>query len=140
MELNISKSQVKDELRKRWTREAVDQALIGRWDEAVQTNLRILEIAPNDVQARNRLGKAYFELGRNEEALEVYEENLQQQPSNAIARKMLTDLYALLHREPKTTLVPASEEEESEFDEEEDEVEEQIEEDEIDVGPGDGVD
>ena len=137
MELNVTKSQVKEELRKRRTQQAVEQALMGRWDEAVQINLQILELAPTDIQARNRLGKAYFELGRYEEALEAYEENLQQQPSNGIARKMLTDLYALLHREPKTTFVPVAEPEEIEFDDEvEEEPDEQIEEEEAETGQG----
>jgi tetratricopeptide (TPR) repeat protein len=136
MELNITKSQVKEELRKRWTNESVEQALMGHWDEAVQTNLQILELTPSDIQARNRLGKAYFELGRYEDALETYEQNLQQQPSNAIARKMLTDLYALLHREPKTIFVPVAEAEEIEFEDDEEEPEEQIEEEETEVTQG----
>jgi len=135
MELNISKSQIKEGLRKRWTNEAVEKALMGHWDEAVQSNLQIIELAPGDIQARNRLGKAYYELGRYEEALDVYEQNLQQQPSNAIARKMLTDLYALLHREPRTTLTPIAESEETEFDDdEEEELEEQVEEEETEAG------
>ena len=142
MESNISKSQIKEELRKRWTGVAVEQSLMGHWDQAVQTNLQILELIPSDIQARNRLGKAYFELARYEEAVEVFEQNLQQQPSNAIARKMLTGLYALLHREPKTELVHIPEPEELEFeDDDEEEVEDQVEEDEPDTGSSEeGVD
>ena len=40
MDSNISRSQIREELRKRWTAQAVELALMGRWDEAVQANLR----------------------------------------------------------------------------------------------------
>jgi tetratricopeptide (TPR) repeat protein len=73
---------------------------MGHWDEAVQTNLRILELYPDDIQTRNRLGRAYLELGRLEEAAATYEQTLQEQPTNTIARKKLVELYALLERTP----------------------------------------
>jgi tetratricopeptide (TPR) repeat protein len=122
MDLNVSRSQIRDELRKRWTTQAVELALMGHWDEAVQGNLQILELFPDDIQARNRLGKAYSELGRYEEAAEAYEQNLERQPSNAIARKKLTDLYALLKREPEAAL-----ESEADSDDEDDEDDEEFE-------------
>jgi tetratricopeptide (TPR) repeat protein len=122
MDLNVSRSQIRDELRKRWATRAVELALMGHWDEAVQTNLQILELFPDDVQARNRLGRAYRELGRYEEAAEAYEQNLKQQPSNAIARKKLTELYALLKREPEAALEGESDSEDME-DEDEEELE-----------------
>jgi tetratricopeptide (TPR) repeat protein len=137
MELNVSKSQVKEEMCKRWTSEAVELALLGHWDEAVQSNLKILEYAPGDIPARNRLGKAYSELGHYEKAVEAYEQALQQQPSNAIARKMLTELYALLHREPQTALTSVTEPEETDFeDDDEEELEEPIEEEEPEASTG----
>ncbi len=104
MDLNVSKYQIKEELHKQWTQQAVELAMRGSWDEAAQANLRILESYPQDIRARNRLGKAYSELGRHEEALQTYEECLKAQPSNNIARRRLADLYALLHREPATPL------------------------------------
>jgi len=104
MDSTISKSRIKEELRKRWTAQAVELALMGRWDEAVQANLRILEMFPDDTRAHNRLGKAYSELGRYEEAATAYEQSLQRQPSNTIARKKLAELYTLLNREPKIVL------------------------------------
>lgn len=104
MDSSVSKSQIKEELRKSWIGQAVELALMGRWDEAVQANLRILEIFPDDIQAHNRLGKAYSELGRYEEAATAYEQSLQRKPSNSIARKNLAELYALLNREPGIAL------------------------------------
>jgi tetratricopeptide (TPR) repeat protein len=119
MDINISKSQIREELRKRWARQAVELALMGRWDEAVQMNLNILEQFSDDIQARNRLGKAYSELGRSDEAVEAYEQSLERQPSNAIARRQLTELYASLEREPATSIDEPPEEDDTEEDEEE---------------------
>ena len=132
---NVSKYQIKEEMRKQWATQAVEMALMGRWDEAVQTNLHILDVFPDDTQARNRLGKAYYELGRHEDALAAYEQSLQKQPSNNIARKKLAELYAQLKRKPAIKLgegMPAIEiadgeaEEAEEFEEymEEEDVEE----------------
>jgi tetratricopeptide (TPR) repeat protein len=109
MSLYASKGQIKEELHRRWTAQAVELALMGRWDEAVPINLKVLEASPDDVSARNRLGKAYYELGRHEEALDAYEENLRLEPSNNIARKRLAELYALLNREPSGMDVPDDE-------------------------------
>jgi len=108
MDANVSKSQIRDELRRRWAQRAVDSALMGHWDEAVQTNLRILELYPDDIQTRNRLGKAYLELGRLEEAAATYEHTLQEQPTNTIARKKLVELYALLERTPDGDIAETS--------------------------------
>jgi Flp pilus assembly protein TadD len=101
METNVSKSQVREQVGRKWKEQAVELALLGRWDEAVQMNLRILELFPDDIGAQNRLGKAYRELGRLEEAVTAYEESLKRQPSNPIARKNLTALYTALDREPQ---------------------------------------
>lgn len=135
MDLNVSKYQIKEELRKQWTARAVQAALMGQWDEAVQANLRVLEMFPEDIQARNRLGKAYFELGRYEEAVAVYEEVLRRQPSNNIARKRLAELYAQLNRKPAIPLeiIPTIEMAEEEGEEIE-EFEEFVEEEEIETG------
>jgi len=104
MDLNVSNVRIKEELRKQWTDQAVKLALMGRWDEAIQANLNILKIFPDDIPARNRLGKAYFELGRYEEAIKAYEQTLRQQPSNNVARKRLEELYPLVNMDPTTAL------------------------------------
>ena len=104
MDLNVSTVRIKEELRRQWTDQAVKLALMGRWDEAIQANLNILKIFPDDIPARNRLGKAYFELGRYEEAIKAYEQTLRQQPSNNVARKRLEELYPLVNMDPTTAL------------------------------------
>lgn len=134
MHINVSKHQLREELRKQWTARAVQAALMGQWDEAVQANLRVLEMFPDDIQARNRLGKAYSELGRYEEAVTAYEEVLRRQPSNNIARKRLAELYAQLNRKPAIPLeiIPAIEMAEEEGEEIE-EIEEYPEEEELET-------
>ena len=54
--------------RKDLDREAVDLALKGEWDRAVEVNRVILELFADDVEAMNRLAKALIELGSYEEA------------------------------------------------------------------------
>jgi len=104
MDLNVTKYQIKEELRRQWASQAVRLALTGNWDGAVQANLHIVDSHPQDVQARNRLAWAYYELGRHEDALQAYEQSLTAQPSNNIARKKLAELYAMLKREPAVAL------------------------------------
>ena len=51
----------------RFRRQRTDLAIMlatqSRWEEAVQANLDVLRVFPNDVDALNRLGKASLELG-----------------------------------------------------------------------------
>jgi len=117
MEPNISKSQIRQELRKRWGQEAVELAMMGRWDDAAAANERILEMFPDDIRARNRLGKAYLELGRLQDAATAYEKNLQKEPSNPIARRKLTELLGRLEREPVDDEESVIEPEDEEFEE-----------------------
>lgn len=74
---------------------AIQMALQGRWAEAVQLNRAIIDSFPADVDAFNRLGKAYTELGRYAEARESYMKALEADPLNTIARKNLTRLATL---------------------------------------------
>jgi tetratricopeptide (TPR) repeat protein len=82
----------KARLKKQWTEQAIQQALTSQWDEAVATNKNILNLFPNEVEAYNRLGKAYRELGLYAEAREAYSQALKLNPNNAIAKKNLEQL------------------------------------------------
>lgn len=81
--------------KKQSTDAAIQLALQGRWDEAVNLNQAIIEIFPTDVEAYNRLGKALTELGRYAEARNAYQKALEIDPLNAIARKNLSRLATL---------------------------------------------
>ena len=69
--------------------EAISLATHGRWQDAVVLNREIVEVYPDDVEALNRLGKAYAETGRYSEARKSLERSLQIAPTNSIARKNL---------------------------------------------------
>ncbi len=74
-------------LRRRGSKQAIALAMQGRWREAVAANKSLIESFPNDVDAYNRLGRAYMELGENSRAREAYSRALELDPYNTIAKK-----------------------------------------------------
>jgi len=82
-------------LKRQRSKQAIDLAMQGRWREAVAANKVILENFPQDVDAYNRLGRAYMELGEYEQAREAYRRALEIDPFNAIAKKNLQRLSYL---------------------------------------------
>jgi len=99
MEMYISSYQQEEEekarLRQRLTKEAIDLALQGRWEEAEAANRDIIEKFPTDVEAYNRVGRALIELGDFERAKEAYFKALELAPDNSIARKNIARLMSL---------------------------------------------
>lgn len=81
--------------RRQRTELAISLAMHSRWEEAVSANQGILRVFPEDVDAYNRLGKAYTELGQYDEARDAYGRALTIEPINAIARKNMTRLAGL---------------------------------------------
>lgn len=86
-------------LRRRRSKEAIDLAMRGQWEEAALANRSIIDIFPKDIDAHNRLGKALTELGQYAEAREAYSQALRIDPRNAIARKNLRRLLLLKEAE-----------------------------------------
>lgn len=82
-------------LRQQLSKEAVDLALQGRWDEAEALNRDIIEKFPADVEAYNRLGRALTESGDFDQAKKAYFKALQLDPDNAIAKKNVARLTSL---------------------------------------------
>lgn len=68
---------------------AIQAALSGDWENAVEINLEILENDPRNIAALNRLGKAYTELGQKEAAKDAYEQVLKIDKYDSIATKNL---------------------------------------------------
>ena len=93
----MTKQDEKLRLRRRLQDQAVDQAAKNRWEEAVETNLQLIALG-EDADTHNRLGKAYFELGKLAEAREAYQQALRLNSNNAIARKNVERLDDLLSR------------------------------------------
>ena len=94
----MTKQDERMRLRKRLVERAIEHAANKHWDEAINDNLRLLEMG-KDAETLNRLGKAYFELSQYDRALEYFHETLQTSPSNVIARKNVGRLRALQGRE-----------------------------------------
>ena len=82
-------------LRRRGSKWAIDLVMQGRWREAIAANKSLIEIFPNDVDAYNRLGRAYVELGEYSRAREAYSRAMELAPYNTIAKKNLHRLSQL---------------------------------------------
>ena len=69
---------------------ARELAAEGNWSEAIEVNQQLIERSPKDVDAFNRLGKAYFELHRYRSAYEAYQMAASIDPANVIAQRNLS--------------------------------------------------
>jgi len=85
-------------LRRLRTKQAITLAMQGRWREAVAINQSLVEGFPSDIDAYNRLGRAYMELGDYSLAREAYSHALELDQYNAIAQKNLRRLSLLGER------------------------------------------
>jgi len=88
-------------LRQQRSKDAIDLAMQGRWREAEAVNREIIEHFPKDVDAYNRLGRACIELGEYLQAKEAYNQAVEIDPYNVIAKKNLQRLSYL--KEPVKT-------------------------------------
>ena len=82
-------------LRRQRSKHAIALAMQGRWREAIATNQEIIDSFPNDVEAHNRLGRAYMELGMYSQSKEAYGLTIELDPYNTIAKKNLQRLSHL---------------------------------------------
>jgi tetratricopeptide (TPR) repeat protein len=99
MEMYLGSYQRQEEerarLRQRLSKEAIDLALQGRWEEAEAINRSIIEQFPADAETYNRLGRALAELQDFDGAREAYFRALELVPQNTIAKKNLARLTSL---------------------------------------------
>ena len=86
---------VKGKLKRQTSKQAITLAMEGRWEESIAINKGIIESFPNDIDARNRVGKAYMELGQYARAREAYNRALQLDQFNMIAKKNMARLAQL---------------------------------------------
>lgn len=70
-------------------RDAITHALSGNWEKAVEINQLILREDNQDVDALNRLAKAYSEIGNTKKSKETLNKVLKIDPLNPIAQKAL---------------------------------------------------
>ena len=76
-------------------KEAIDHALAGRWEKAVEANLEGNADNPENVGCLNRLAKAYLELSRYKDARIALEKSLAIDPRNRVASRQLDRLSKL---------------------------------------------
>lgn len=74
---------------KNLTQLAVGYALQCNWKEAIKINLLILVNEPEDLDALNRLSRAYFESGNTKKAISVSKKVLKIDTDNSIAKRAL---------------------------------------------------
>ena len=84
-----------EKIRRDRAKKAIALAMDNRWEDAIAMNQSVLKHFPDDLEALNRLGKAFSEIGRNAEAVEAFEKALALSPHNGIARKNLDRLARL---------------------------------------------
>ncbi len=68
---------------------AISSALSCNWQEAVECNLQILKDTPSDIDALNRLARAYAESGNFKKAKSTAQGVLKIDPFNSIASKSI---------------------------------------------------
>ena len=85
----------KDRLKRKASQEAIALAMQCRWQEAVAVNQSIVESFPTDIDAYNRLGRAFIELGDFARAKEAYGRALELDSNNVIAERNLHRLSLL---------------------------------------------
>jgi tetratricopeptide (TPR) repeat protein len=90
-------------LKQQRSKEAIDLAMQARWHEAAEVNKEIIRDFPDDVDACNRLGRAYMELGQYTQSREAYSRAVELDPYNAIANRNLRRLNDL--KEPDSAEV-----------------------------------
>lgn len=71
---------------------AIDAALSGNWKEAIKINLSILKQGSHDIEALNRLGRAFMETGLKSKAENAYKKVLRLDKFNTIATRNLVHL------------------------------------------------
>ena len=90
--MNTTKTADKTRLKRDWGKQAIDLAMKGEWQRATEVNQALLALYPDDVDAMNRLGKAFMELGEFGRSREVLTVVVEKAPYNTIAKKNLARL------------------------------------------------
>lgn len=86
--------------------QAISAALKGNWKEAEKLNKEILKKKSKDIDALNRLARAYIELGKINKAKQASKKVLEIDPFNPIATKSLSKWRTLRKKELTTNDAP----------------------------------
>ena len=88
---------------------AIENALLGKWKEAININFLILKDNPKDVDALNRIARAYFESGNIKLAKASINKVLKIDPYNPIATKCCEKWKNLVKIDEKQTKLISTE-------------------------------
>ncbi len=83
--------------------QAIKAALNQNWPKAIEINKKILKDNHQDIPALNRLGRAFWEAGKIEEANKTYKKVVKIDPFNPIANKNLKRLVRAKKRPQKNS-------------------------------------
>lgn len=86
--------------------QAIQLALKGEWEKAIEINEQILTDVPDDIETLNRVGFAYSALRKNKKAADTYEKVLQLDNQNPIALKNMKRLNANKKNPNETNHIP----------------------------------
>ena len=81
---------------------AIVAALAAHWQEAVKLNEQIIASQKDNIEALNRLARAYYFLGEAQKAQKLYKRALELDPYNIIALKNLDKINKVFLRIEKT--------------------------------------
>ncbi len=87
---------------------AIEAALSCNWEEAVKLNQQIIDTEPENIDALTRLGRAFMELGKVEQAKKFYNLALKCDPYNPIALKNLKILKSSKEGDHINGVLPSS--------------------------------
>lgn len=76
---------------------AIEAAVTSNWEEAVKINKKIVKLAQTNVEALNRLGRAYICAGEMKKAEKIYKKVLDIDPYNIIAKKNTEKLSKIVN-------------------------------------------
>lgn len=93
--MSASTTDTRNRAKRQLSEEARKLAAEGKWREASEVNLEIIERNPRDVEAHNRLGKAFFELRMYKSAYEAYQTAATIDPANVIAQRNISRIEPL---------------------------------------------
>jgi len=82
---------------------AIDEAVLGHYENAILLNTEILKLDPADVDSIMQLAHAYWQTGNLSDAKKYYRQALNLEPNNNLAKKRLSLLASLNNKVTKLT-------------------------------------
>lgn len=90
------------------SRQAIDAAISGNWEKALELNLQVLKNTEADPTVLNRIARAYCELGHLDKARKYAKKALTADPLNTIASKSLEKWQTLKNGKIQKFSIPSA--------------------------------